>query len=215
MYFFKRGEKIPLNCNKKIKTESYVLIMDDIGLIEQTLKGNDRAFAFLVKKYQKLVLHITVRILNNKEDVEDVCQEVFIKVFRRLETFKGNSKLSTWIASIAYRVALDHLRKQKKSIPLSNYEIPVYKKTESNNKNIPDKILENKELKAIMEKEIEQLPLPYKTIITLYHLQEFSYKEIEEITGIKMGTLKSYLSRARKMLKEKLIFVLKTMNYEE
>lgn len=189
--------------------------MDDIGLIEQTLKGNDRAFAFLVKKYQKLVLHITVRILNNKEDVEDVCQEVFIKVFRRLETFKGNSKLSTWIASIAYRVALDHLRKQKKSIPLSNYEIPVYKKTESNNKNIPDKILENKELKAIMEKEIEQLPLPYKTIITLYHLQEFSYKEIEEITGIKMGTLKSYLSRARKMLKEKLIFVLKTMNYEE
>lgn len=188
--------------------------MDDIGLIKQILKGNNHAFTFLVKKYQKLVLHITVRMVDNKEDVEDICQEVFIKVFRNLETFRGQSKLSTWIASIAYRVALDYLKKQNKKTQLSNYKVPVYKEVVSENKNIPDKILENKELGIIMEKEIEQLPLPYKTIVTLYHLQEFSYKEIEEITGIKMGTIKSYLSRARKILKEKLIFVLKSKTNE-
>lgn len=188
--------------------------MDDIGLIKQILKGNNHAFTFLVKKYQKLVLHMTVRMVDNKEDVEDICQEVFIKVFRNLETFRGQSKLSTWIASIAYRVALDYLKKQNKKTQLSNYKVPVYKEVVSENKNIPDKILENKELGIIMEKEIEQLPLPYKTIVTLYHLQEFSYKEIEEITGIKMGTIKSYLSRARKILKEKLIFVLKSKTNE-
>ncbi len=182
--------------------------MDDRELIDKTLNGNTHAFTFLVRKHQKLVVHMTARLLDNKEDVEDVCQEVFIKVFHNLHHFRGESKFSTWVAKIAYRVAIDYLTKKKRQIITQSDELLDFTEIDTPTSTyLPDDILENKEVKAIMIREIEKLPLPYKTVITLYHLEEFSYKEIEEITGMKMGTVKSYLSRGRAVLKEKLAFI--------
>ncbi len=177
--------------------------MNDVELIAQIRKGNQHAFTFLIEKYKHLVLHMVVRIVKQDADVEDVCQEVFIKVFRNLERFEERSKLSTWIAKIAYNVALNHIRKEEKKLLLSDeYPEPVFE-------TLPDKIFEDKELKTKIINEINNLPLHFRTVATLFYLEEFSYQEIEEITGIKQTTLRSNLSRARVILKQKLIFVLK------
>ncbi len=179
--------------------------MNDSELIHQILSGNMNAFTFLVKQHQKLVSHLVVRIIQKQEDVQDVCQEVFIKVFKNLKHFKGESKLSTWIASIAYNTSISYQKKNGKHF---------YQQAEDGNnqqkiaiENHPQQILEKAEIKSIIKRKIEELPENYRTVITMYHLQEFSYKEIEEITGLPEGTIKTHLFRARKILKEKLTFV--------
>ncbi len=184
--------------------------MNDTELIAQVLKGNEHAFTFLVGKYQKLVLHMIVRMVKREEDVEDLCQEVFIKVFKNLKRFRGDAKLSTWIAKIAYNVALNHLRKEEKK--MLSIEDAASEYVDFLPNEIPDKVFENKELKILIINEINNLPLHFRTIATLFYLEEFSYQEIEEITGIKQATLRSYLSRARAILKQKLIFVLRNEN---
>lgn len=181
--------------------------MSDAELIEQIQKGNTHSFTFLVERYQRLVLHIVARMLTREEDVEDICQDVFVAVFRNLGRFRNESKLSTWIAQIAYNTTLNYLKKIEKDILL--YDSPDEYIMPTNEEKLPDKIIETKELKNTLLQEIEKLPIQYRTVVTLFHIEQFSYKEIEEITEIKIGTIKSYLSRARHILKERLIFVLK------
>ncbi len=176
--------------------------MNDKDLVQQVLNGNKNAFRFLVANHQRLVIHIVGRIIQNKEDIEDICQEVFIKVFRKIKHFRGDSRLSTWIARIAYNTSISHIRKYQKD-EQSYDENPAIVAGHTNGE--PNhKSLERKEAKQFLLEKIEQLPVHYRTVLTLYHLEEFSYKEIEEITEMPEGTIKSYLSRARKILKEKL-----------
>ncbi len=176
--------------------------MNDAELVEQILNGNSNAFRFLVAKHQQLVTHIVGRILQQQEDVEDVCQEVFIKVFRKLKRFRGESKLSTWIARIAYNTSISHLRKGK--YDANSYDEQPGLIAGEKDDSLNQKIVERDEAKKYLLKFIDELPVQYKTVLTLFHLEEFSYREIEEITEMPEGTIKSYLSRARKILKGKL-----------
>ncbi|MEI8115183.1 MAG: sigma-70 family RNA polymerase sigma factor [Bacteroidia bacterium] len=177
--------------------------MDDTELINQILNGNMNAFTFLVSRYQKLVVHITGRLIQRHDELEDVCQEVFLKVYQNLGKYRNECKLSTWIATIAYNSSLNYLRKFKKGDEvnpddsaalrnLSDYNSVDYEKTD---------------LHRYIREQIENLPVQYRTVLTLYHLEEFSYQEIEQITGMPEGTVKSYLFRAKALLKEKLKFV--------
>jgi len=178
-------------------------------LVAKILKGNASAFEILVKQYEKLVLHVTCKLIKSDEEVMDVCQEVFIKVYKGLGTFNFQSKLSTWIARIAYLTSLNYLQKYKSEninkIAGDNLELDNYHFSEDT----PEKLLIKKDVSAYVQHLIKQLPLPYRTVLTLYHLEEFSYLEIQEITGMPEGTVKSYLSRARKLLKEKLVTYLR------
>ena len=177
--------------------------MNDSELVRQILDGNNNAFRFLVAKYQRLVLHVVGRVVQRNDEIEDICQEVFIKVFRQIKKFRGDSRLSTWIATIAYNTSISYYRKIQRRGEQSYDEQPLLmgnKKDDSMN----HKTVEKEEAKRILLKMIEKLPVNYRTVLTLYHLEEFSYKEIEEITGMPDGTIKSYLSRARKLLKGKL-----------
>ncbi len=179
------------------------MTMKDGELVQQILNGNNNAFRYLVSSYQGLVLHIVGRIMQQHDEVEDICQEVFIKVFKTLKRFRGESKLSTWIAKIAYNTAITHLRKKQRLGEVSYDEQPLiigHKKDESLNQHT----IEKEEAKKYLLQLIETLPVNYRTVLTLFHLEEFSYKEIEEITGMPEGTIKSYLSRARKILKGKI-----------
>jgi RNA polymerase sigma-70 factor (ECF subfamily) len=181
-------------------------MLDEKELVSKVLKGDLVAFKTLVEQYQNLVFCIIRRVFREDEDVEDVCQEVFIKVHQHLARFKFQSKLSTWIAQITYRTALNYLKKQKRnmiSVPTKPIE-DVFLSSE----NIEQK-LNDLDVAAYLEKLIAQLPEQYKLVLTLYHLKEFSYQEIEVITGMPEGTVKSYLFRARKMLKDKLANYLK------
>jgi RNA polymerase sigma-70 factor (ECF subfamily) len=178
--------------------------MDENQLIEQILGGNTHAFRFLVKKYERLVFHIAGRMLDQQADLEDVCQDVFIKVFKKLPEFRRESKLSTWIGTIAYREAVDFLR--KKGVPSRDLqevnEIEVNGLVEFDH---PEKIQTKEERIAMVKQMIVGLPHVYRTVLSLYHIEELTYKEIEEITQMPVGTIKSYLHRARQLLKDRLL----------
>lgn len=177
--------------------------MEDSKLVQQVIGGNNNAFRFLVSKHQRLVLHVVGRIIQQQDQVEDVCQDVFIKVFKTMRSFRGDSKLSTWIARIAYNTAITHIRKQKRRNELSYSEQPSLLANEKDS-GLNQKVLEISEVRSYLLKLIETLPVHYRTVLTLYHLEEFSYKEIVEITGMPEGTIKSYLNRARTLLKGKI-----------
>lgn len=177
--------------------------MIDSELVQQVLNGNNNAFRFLVSKYQRLVLHVVGRMVQQNDEVEDICQEVFIKVFKTLKRFRGDSKLSTWIAKIAYNTAITHIRKQQRRGEISYSEKPALISAKRD-PGLNQKIVEQEEAKKYLLQLIETLPVNYRTVLTLFHLEEFSYKEIEEITSMPEGTIKSYLSRARKILKGKI-----------
>lgn len=183
--------------------ESDVRSMKDGELVQQVLNGNNNAFRFLVSKYQGLVMHVVGRIVQQSDELEDICQEVFIKVFKTLKRFRGDSKLSTWIATIAYNTAITHIRKQKRRGEVSYSEKPALIEMKKD-AGLNQHIVETEEAKKYLLQLIETLPVNYRTVLTLFHLEEFSYKEIEEITGMPEGTIKSYLSRARKILKGKI-----------
>lgn len=177
--------------------------MNEAELIEQILKGNMNAFTFLVSRYQKLVVHITGRLIQRQDELEDVCQEVFLKVFQNIGKYRNECKLSTWIATIAYNSSINYLRKYKKGDMVSSEDLlsmPVISDSKAMD-------FERMDLHQYIRNQIELLPVQYRTVLTLFHLEEFSYQEIEQITGMPEGTVKSYLFRAKALLKEKLKFV--------
>lgn len=177
--------------------------MHDNELISQILKGNRNAFTFLVNRYQRLVVHVAGRIIQRQDELEDVCQEVFLKVYQNLGNYRNECKLSTWIATIAYNSGINYLRKYKKLDEVNPDDSAVLR-------NLADFKTENYEttdLHRYIREQIELLPVHYRTVLTLFHLEEFSYQEIEQITGMPEGTVKSYLFRAKALLKEKLKFV--------
>jgi RNA polymerase sigma factor (sigma-70 family) len=177
--------------------------MNNNELINQILNGDRNAFAFLVSRYQKLVLHISGRLIQRQEELEDVCQEVFLKVFQNLGKYRNECKLSTWIATIAYNTSINNLRKYKKGDEVNPDDSLALR----NLSDFKSADFEQEDLHRYIREQIELLPVHYRTVITLYHLEEFSYQEIEQITGMPEGTIKSYLFRAKALIKEKLKFV--------
>ena len=175
-------------------------------VVTRILKGDMRAFELLVKQYERLVFHVTSRLVKDEDDIADICQEVFIKVHKGLFRFNFQSKLSTWVSQVTYFTAINYLKKYKnKQVDSYPDDIENYHFTNDN----PEQLLTKKEVANYVEQLILQLPETYRTVITLYHLNEFSLEEIGEITGMPEGTIKSYLFRARKLLKEKVEVYLK------
>ena len=173
-------------------------------LVEKILSGNTEQFKILIEQYQRLVSHIVYRMISKEADREDICQDVFIQVFQNLGNFKFESKLSTWIAKIAYNLCLNYL--EKKKTPLFDDLSPAEEsiETQSGDSFAPDTFTEQQDRSSRLQVEIDKLPVQFRTILTLFHLDEMKYNEIAEILGLPEGTVKSYLFRARKLLKQKL-----------
>ncbi len=171
---------------------------DDHSLIEKILDGDRQAFRWLVMRYERLVGHIVGRVIREDDEREEVCQDVFMKVYDKLDTFRMESKLSTWIATIAYRMSLNHIEKSNhQTVSLSQVrDLPGEEKSLTP--------MEHADLKKTLEEMIMRLPLQYRMVITLFHLKEHSHDEVCQITGMTLGTVKSNLYRGRKMLKEML-----------
>jgi RNA polymerase sigma factor (sigma-70 family) len=183
--------------------------MDSKLLVEKTLAGNRKAFELLIERHQRLVSHFVFRLIDNPEDREDVCQDVFLKVYENLGGFKFESKLSTWIAKIAYNTCLNHL--EKKKLPLFDDLTSDERSLETVPGNVPGphEVAQGKELSILLQSEINKMPAHYRTVLTLYHLDQMNYNEIGEIMSLPEGTVKSHLFRARKLLKARL-----TMKYQ-
>ncbi len=176
-------------------------MIDDRTLVSQIISGDRLAFRVLIKQNERLVGHMIARLIDRHEDREELCQDVFLKVHEKLGEFTFQSKLSTWIATIAYRHGINHLRKRKimiSDLPEDESKIERFVAIDDVFETLADQQLDNMVLQLI-----DKLPHQYKTILTLYHVQEMSYPEIVEITGLPEGTVKNYLFRARQLLKEK------------
>jgi len=170
----------------------------DQYLIDKTLKGDTRAFGELVERYQAFVFTIVLRIVKVREEAEEVTQDSFIKAFQSLATYRGESKFSSWLYSIAYRKALDAIRKNKKHSSLELIE----EITEGDCSVIENALsyIEDQERKEVIQKCILELPEQEAAIITLFYFEEQSIKEIAEIVQLSEDNIKVKLYRSRKKL---------------
>lgn len=189
----------------------------DQPLVEMVLKGNTNAFKTIMKNTEDLVAQIVFKMIPIAEDRKDIAQDIYLKTFQKLSTFQFRSRLSTWIAQIAYNTCFSYLEKKKLIFPGNdmdnNGEGEQLLETLHNKiapaKNETENIIFQKELSGILKSEIDKLSPVYKTLITLYHNEELSYSEIGEITSLPEGTVKSYLFRARKTLRNNLLLTYK------
>lgn len=176
-------------------------------LIQSVIIGDPYAHRRFVKQYERLVFYVVNKLINNEEDVQDLAQDVFIKVFKNLPKFKAESKLSTWIGQIAYREAVNYLKKRNR---YNDYPIDDFTANQlTENSQNPEQRSISNDTGAMVRAAVAKLPERYRHVIVLYHLEDFSYQEISEITEMPEGTVKSYIFRGRKILKDYLSVILK------
>lgn len=178
-------------------------------LVRAVLAGKPGAFVRLVQQYERLVAHV-VYALVPEADRADLCQDVFVRVYEHLAGFRFESRLSTWIARIATTTGLKHIEKRHPALldDLGNGdEAPDEGLLERvpSSQPAPD-VVAGEALRAeAVRAAVARLPVPYRAVLTLFHLEDRSYDEVAEATGMPLGTVKNYLFRARRLLKEQLL----------
>ena len=167
-------------------------------LIEEIRRGNARAFTDLVERYKDLVFTLSLRLLGNREEAEEVSQDAFIKIYKSLATFKGDSKVSTWIYRIAYNTALDRIKKNKRTH--GHVEIDQVRKMGlADMDDALDKMVQE-EKRQLIDQCLAKLPTEDAGIITLFYFEEKNLLEMEKILNVSANTIKVKLFRARKKL---------------
>jgi RNA polymerase sigma-70 factor, ECF subfamily len=185
------------------------MIENELDLLKKSKNGDIEAFEELIEGYQKKVFNITLRMLGNYDDASEVAQEVFLKVFKAIRSFKEESTFSTWIYKITTNTCLDELRKTKnkknisldEELKLDNDEVKLQIVDQRAS---PETLYEQKELKKAVMEAIDQLSGEHRIIIILRELQGLNYEEIAKIVKCPVGTVKSRINRARQELREML-----------
>ena len=174
--------------------------------IDKVLQGDTNAFAYLIDRYKSMAYTLAIKIVKNHEDAEEVAQDSFLKAYQKMDTFKGDSKFSTWLYTIVYRNAISKIRKKKvdtsdlDSFIVTNHsEGPEFPQMEA---------MKNQEQKKYVREAINSLPEKDAFLITLFYLNENSVEEIEKITNLSQTNIKVKLFRARKKLNTTLSFLL-------
>jgi len=179
---------------------------NDQDLITKILDGETNAFTVLVNRYKDLVFSLALKMLKNRDEAEEVSQDAFIKVYKSLSKFKGDSKFSTWIYKVTYNSCLDRLKQYKKNY--ANVAIDEF--TENQIKTIDNAFdtMVQQERKQAIKDCLNELPNDDNVLLTLYYFEELSLEEISKIIGITANNVKVKLFRSRKklasILKEKL-----------
>jgi RNA polymerase sigma-70 factor (ECF subfamily) len=173
----------------------------DQALVERVQKGDKNAFNLLVTKYQQRVANLVSRYIKNHSDVSDVVQEAFIKAYRELPNFRGDSAFYTWLFRIAVNCAKNHLvanNRKPSSSDLDVEDVENYDGGEALRVNAsPEKLLLTEEIKTVIFRTIEKLPEDLRAAINLRELDGLSYEEIAEIMDCPVGTVRSRIFRAR------------------
>ncbi|GAA5142338.1 RNA polymerase sigma factor RpoE [Thalassotalea piscium] len=180
----------------------------DQQLVERVQRGDKNAFNLLVTKYQHKVANLVSRYIKNQSDVPDVVQEAFIKAYRALPNFRGDSAFYTWLYRIAVNSAKNHLVAGNRKPPGSDVEIEdaeIYDEGDALRETAsPEKLLLAKEIKETIFSTIEQLPEDLRTAINLRELEGLSYEEIATIMECPVGTVRSRIFRARDAVEKKI-----------
>ena len=183
-------------------------MINETELIERLKQGDESAFKTIVEQWQDMVYNTILGIVQNETEAEDLAQDVFIKVFEKIGTFKGDAKFSTWLYRIATTTALDHLRSKKRkkrfgflqSLSGSSGE----EKEQIPDFNHPGVSLDNKERAAVLFKAIGELPDSQKAAYTLHKLEGLSYRDVSEVLNTTVSAVESLMSRANQNLRKQL-----------
>ncbi|MBN1149690.1 RNA polymerase sigma factor [candidate division WOR-3 bacterium] len=176
-------------------------------IVRKIISGDQDALASFIDSYKKLVFHVAGKLIDDRDDLEDACQDIFIKIHGGLGSFDHKCKLSTWIAKISYNHACNFIKKRKKTTNFS-----VLSQKSSGNEDFlldieNDKPFMKNDLgdSQILERCLDKLDPVKREMVYLYHLENFSYEEISSCLSMPMGTVKNHLFRARKILKNMLL----------
>jgi RNA polymerase sigma-70 factor (ECF subfamily) len=179
----------------------------DTDILRQVRDGDVRHYAVLVDRYKHRALTLALRLVRNREEAEELVQDAFVRAYRNLSSFRGDSAFRTWFYRILYNVCMSRVRQRARREPLLRLEDQP-----AMSDSIPDRDmssaleqLEQKEIAGILSGELLKLPDKYRTALTLFYTEELSYEEISRITGLSVGTVKTHLFRARNLLREKLV----------
>ena len=179
----------------------------DESYIDRILKGDRSSFAILIERHKNMVFTIANRMLRNREEAEEVSQDVFLKAYKSLKKFKKQSKFSTWLYKIVYNQCISELRKKKKNFISLDDEGSENYDIEATYNNVDN--LEDADRKYYIEKAISRLNEDEGMIITLYYQNEMSTDQIAEIMNISVSNVKVKLFRLRKKLYDNLHTLLK------
>ena len=172
--------------------------MDEKELIRRASRGDQSAFEALVDRWQKPVYHQALRMLNSPEDAADVTQEVFLKLWRSLPSFRGDSALSTWLYRLTDNAAIDLLRREKKrrgDLSLDDGENPP--PLPADGAPSPQEQAERREQQEVVAAALAQLSAEHRRVLVLRELDGLSYNEIGQLLDLASGTVKSRIARAR------------------
>ena len=180
----------------------------DKEIIERVKSGEKEAYDLLVLKYQQRVINLISRFVKNHSDALDVSQETFIKAYRALPNFRGDSAFYTWLYRIAVNTAKNHLTVQSRKITKSDYDVADIEQIEGNmsltEQTTPESLLVKDELQETILKTIENLPEDLKSAIMLREIEGLSYEGIAEVMECPVGTVRSRIFRAREMIDSKI-----------
>jgi RNA polymerase sigma factor (sigma-70 family) len=180
------------------------MIAEESDVIRRAAEGDTRAYGLLVDRYSPYAMTLAMRMLKDRWDAEEALQDAFVRAFRALPGFERRSKFSTWLYRIVYNVCATMLSRRSEHHELSvddgsaeetAVEIPA-------DDALPDEVMESGEIDRFVREEIARMEEKYASILTLFLLQEMSYEEIMEVTGLPIGTVKNRLFRARMLLRD-------------
>lgn len=182
--------------------------LEDDKLVASAVKGNQEAFRKLVNKYQTPLYYHVVKMVKDREQVEDLIQEAFVKAFDNLKSYNTSYAFSTWLYRITTNHTIDYLRKKK--LQTMSINEPVKTRDGEMNVQLPDadagadRSIIRKQRQKIIRDAIHDLPEKYRQVIEMRHLEELSYQEISEALDLPLGTVKAHIFRAREMLYKEL-----------
>ncbi len=185
----------------------------EAAIVAELKAGSEEAYAWLIGEFHRPIYSLVYRIVADPADADDTTQEVFLKVFRGMKHFHGESSLKTWMYRIAVHEACNrrrwwfrHKSRETSMEPVhANAKLTGIKETLVDEGESPFDSVVHEEIRAHVEAELRQVPEPYRTTVVLRELEEMSYEEIAEITEVSLGTVKSRLTRGREALRQRLI----------
>lgn len=185
-------------------------LSEDLMLIQKIRKGDQIAFEQLIEKYETKVFHLAMRFTKNEEDAEEVLQDVFMTLHRKLELFQGKSAFSSWLYRIVVNAAFMKLRKrrQQPAVLLEDLAPHTREKAldgEFYQENHVEKFTQNEEIKSVLLSAVNRLPEQYRSVFVMRDVNGFSNQETSEVLGLSVPAIKSRLHRSRLMLRKKLI----------
>jgi len=170
--------------------------LSDYEIVKKCINGEEEYFETLISRYKNLVYSIVLKMVNDREEVNDLSQEIFIKIYKNLDKYSNEFKFSTWITRITTNHIIDYRRKKKcDTVFIDDVACDVVTNTS------PESEYIRKEQKLNLEKLVGKLPEMYKIPIVLYHQKGFTYQEIANATNQSLSKVKNRIFRGRKMLK--------------